>query len=216
MERRLQRLRRLPATLLIVGVAIVVTWVTASMALSDLRPDVLAADLSSSLKADYGVSRDDMATLSPIDETIVESVTRDERERGASQIGFAPIYLAGEGNQEPVRLPSGEVEPAPAPSPTALPGATQPGSPTSESTPKPRPTQPGNPTPGPKPTQPDHPTPAPQPTQPEQPTQKPKPTQPEQPTPKPKPTQPEQPTPKPKPTQPDNPTPEPHPTHNSA
>jgi hypothetical protein len=202
MGQKRKRLHRLPGVLLIVGVAVVITWVAASVALSNLKPDVLAADLSSSLKADYSGAGAGTIALSPIDETVIESVAQDERERGASEIVFAPIFLGDEGNQVPVRLPSGEVQPAPTPSPT------QPGGPTPEA----GPTQPPQPTAEPKPTQPDHPTPEPKPTQPDQPTPRPKPTQPDHPTPEPKPTQPDQPTPRPKPTQPDQPTPKPHPT----
>jgi len=202
------RLRRLPGATLIVGVAVVITWLVASVALSSLKPDVLAADLSSSLKADYSGAGTDTIALSPIDETVIESVAQDERERGASRIVFAPIFLGDEGNQEPVRLPSGEVQPAPTPSPaqpyppTVTPEPTQPGEPTAE----PEPTQPGNPTPTPKPTEPDKPTNTPRPAntpKPENtpgPANTPKPTHTTKPEDTPRPTH----TPRPKPTHSDH------------
>ena len=166
MGQRRERVHRLPGALLIVGVAVIITWAAASVALSNLRSDVLAADLSSSLKADYSGAGANATVLSPVDERIVESVAQDENERGASQIVFAPIFLGGEGNQVPVRLPSGEVQPGPTPSPTQPGGSTPEAGPTQppQPTPKPKPTQPDQPTPEPKPTQPDHPTPQPQPT----------------------------------------------------
>ena len=181
MRRKRERLHLLPGALLIVGVATVVTWVAASAALSDLRPNVLAAGFDSSLRADYGPNEAEGPALSPIDGAIADSVAQDERARGqggASEVTFAPIFLAGEGNQEPVRLPSGDVQPA------ATPVPTQP----IDLTPTPAPTPTDGPTLEPTPTQPDQPTPRPvstptaQPTQPNQPTPQPKATKTEQPT----------------------------------
>jgi hypothetical protein len=180
MRWRPERLHPPLGALLIVGIGVVITWLAASAALSDLRPDVLAAGLTSSLKADYGSTEAGPLSLSPLDDTIADSVAQDERdragERGGSEVVYAPIFLVGEGNQEPIRLPSGEAAPAPTPEPTPEP--TQP----YEPTPTPKPTQPDNPTPTPKPTQPNEPTPAPKPTQPNEPTSTPKPTKTDQPT----------------------------------
>ena len=183
MRWRPERLHPPLGALLVVGIGIVMTWLAASVALSDLRPDVLAAGLTSSLKADYGATEAETLSLSPLDDTIADSVAQDEwgraGERSGSDVVFAPIFLVGEGNQEPVRLPSGEAQPPSTPAPT------QPDHPT----PKPQPTQSDHPTPQPQPTQPDHPTPQPQPTQPDHPTPQPQPTQPDHPTPKARPTQ---------------------------
>jgi hypothetical protein len=218
MRWRRERLHLLLGALLIVGVATVVTWVAASAALSGLRPNVLAAGFDSSLRADYGSTEAEGPALSPIDRTIADSVAQDERhrsgERGTSEVTFAPIFLVGEGNQEPVRLPSGDVQPAATPVPTqpidltATPAPTPPNGPTLE----PTPTQPDQPTPEPQITPTDQPTPQPEPTQPDQPTPQPKPTKTEQPTPQPKPTKTEQPTAEPKPTKTEQPTAEPKPT----
>jgi hypothetical protein len=206
MRWRPERLHPPLGALLVVGIGIGMTWLAASVALSDLRPDVLAAGLTSSLKADYGATEAETLSLSPLDDTIADSVAQDERdragERGGSEVVFAPIFLVGEGNQEPIRLPSGEVQPAPAPAPT------QP----NDATPTPTPAQPDQPTPEPQPTQPDQPTPEPQPTQPDHSTPTPKPTQPDHSTPTPKPTQPDHSTSTPKPTKTDQPTSTPKPT----
>jgi len=219
MRWRPERLHPPLAALLIVGTGIVMTWLAASVALSDLRPDVLAAGLTSSLKADYGATEAEALSLSPLDGTIADSVAQDELarsgERGGSEVAFAPIFLVGEGNQEPIRLPSGEVQPAPAPAPTQPNDATPTPTPAQpdQPTPEPQPTQPDQPTPTPKPTQPDHSTPTPRPTKTDQPTSTPKPTQPDHSTPTPRPTKTDQPTSTPKPTQPDKPTSTPKPTN---
>jgi hypothetical protein len=205
MRWRRERLHLLLGALVIVGVATVVTWVAASAALSGLRPNVLAAGFDSSLRADYGSTEAEGPALSPIDGAIADSVAQDERargERGASEVTFAPIFLVGEGNQEPVRLPSGDVQPA------ATPVPTQP----IDLTATPAPTPPNGPTLEPTPTQPDQPTPEPQITATAQPTSEPKPTKTEQSTATPKPTKTEQPTATPKPTKTEKPTAEPKPT----
>ncbi|MGD0765330.1 MAG: hypothetical protein ABR978_03390 [Dehalococcoidia bacterium] len=218
MRSRRERLHLLPGALLIVAVATVVTWVAASAALSDLRPSVLAAGFESSLRADYGSTEAQGSALSPIDATIADSVAQDERdlgERGAAEVTFAPIFLADEGNQEPIRLPSGDVQPAATLIPTqtidltATPAPTPLNGPTLE----PRPTEPGQPTPAPQITATAQPTSRPNPTKTEQPTSEPNPTKTDQPTSEPKPTKTDQPTSEPKPTQPNQPTPKPNPTH---
>ena len=218
MQWRRERLHLLPGALLIVGVATVVTWVATSAALSDLRPKVLAAGFDSSLRADYGSTDAESPALSPIESAIADSVAQDERARdqgGASEVTFAPIFLVGEGNQEPVRLPSGDVQSAatPVPTPTidltATPAPTPPDGPT----PDPKRTATAQPTPKPLSTPTAQPTPQPEPTQPVHPTPQPKGTPTLQPTSQPKPTKTDQPTSVPKPTKTDRPTSEPNPTH---
>jgi hypothetical protein len=219
MRWRRGRLRLLPGALLIIGVATVVTWVATSAALSDLRPKVLAAGFDSSLRADYGPTEAEGPALSPVDSAIAKSVAQDERDRsgegGASEVTFAPIFLVGEGNQEPVRLPSGDVQPAatPVPTPTIAPTATPAPTPINGPTAEPTPTEPDQPTPNPQITATVQPTPQPEPTQPVQPTSEPKATKTALPTAAPKPTKTEQPTATPKPTQPNRRTPRPEPTH---
>lgn len=214
MRWRRERLNLLLGALLIVGVAIVVSWVAASAALSDLRPNVLAAGFDSSLRADYGATEAENPALSPIEGAIADSVAQDERARGeggASEVTFAPIFLVNEGNQEPVRLPSGDVQPAATPAPTqpidltATPAPTPPDSPT----PEPKPSAPARPTPVPQITATAQPTPQPKATKTEQPTSEPKPTNTARPTSEPRPTKTERPTSEPRPTHPAQPTPKP-------
>src|SRR4030043_275915 len=117
MKWRPERLHPPLAALVIVGIGVVMTWLAASAAISDLRPDVLAAGVPSSFKAGCGPAGAGALSRSPPDDTIADSVAQDERDRAGERSGAevvnAPIFLVGEGNQEPIRLPSGEVQPAP-------------------------------------------------------------------------------------------------------